>query len=159
MIKLIKWLLLLVLISLCFFLYAYYTSQQSIISDSQYESLLINKGDSTISLNTFLIQNTKTLLIYFHPDCNLCHELLRQIPSINEGTKVILLSHAEKNSIESYLLNEHLVLNEHIYLIYDSLLLWSEKIKINVIPTTIYYKHNQFQIKRTGVFEINRLIN
>jgi hypothetical protein len=141
--------------ALCFILFWRYYKTKHDISKYCSESLYVQN----ISLKDYINRNNEILLIYFHPDCDLCHGLLRQIPGINEDTKIVLLSYAEKNSIDSCLSDEHLILNEHINLIYDSLFIWSDKLKINVIPTTIYFNQQQLQIRKTGFFEINRLIN
>lgn len=82
------------------------------------------------------------LIAYYHPECEHCqyeiNGLFNKLEKINE-TKILLISFAERDSINAFFRDRMSQMNENIILLIDDSLSFKTYFSTSVVPSTFIY--------------------
>jgi len=71
---------------------------------------------------------------------------------------VDLVSFAPKDSVDALIQRLDFSHFDEVNVIYDTTLVWNNKLGIKTIPTTIFFKNGQLKNKRSGYFKLDQIL-
>ena len=102
--------------------------------------------DSILFCNTDFFADKPVIVMYFHPECDLCHTKAEKIRQEAEKAKDIqwaLVSYAEKDSLIKFIETYHLSDISSLVVLADTQFLLYERLQVSGIPSSFVYDRRQ----------------
>lgn len=103
-----------------------------------------------LEFNTARLTSGPLLITFFHPECDHCrYELssMKDIGTLNSNVKILLVSYADKNQIDSFIKELDISDTGHIHIIHDPDFTLSKFFGANIIPSNFIYNDSLQLIK------------
>jgi hypothetical protein len=98
-------------------------------------------------------------VVYFHPECEICHSSLKQIKDCSNEVKFILITNCSEIETYKYLMDNNLSNSVNISIIIDNDLKIYDKLQIMNIPTFfIYNSKKSLLLRRIGYINTKVII-
>ena len=106
--------------------------------------------DSLLFCNTQLVKDNPVILMYFHPECDFCQTEAIQIQQNAGNTgdiQWVLVSYAEKDSLQKFMEVHQLVDVPNLVMLMDSQFILYNHLWVKSIPTSYVYDRQHRLVK------------
>jgi thiol-disulfide isomerase/thioredoxin len=114
----------------------------------------------SVEVLTQIENEEKILMVFFHPECEICQAEVKVLDSIKAADITLdLISSAHSDSVAKFLKDFKFGGFKSVDVVVDSLLKWSLALDVNYIPTMIYFRNGEILKRRKGAVNIETFID
>lgn len=114
----------------------------------------------SVEVLTQIESEEKILMVFFHPECEICQAEVKALDSIKAADITLdLISSAHSDSVAKFLKDFEFGGFKSVDVVVDSLSKWSMSLDVNYIPTMIYFRNGEILKRRKGAVKLETFIN